>query len=116
MASGWRRLSSRYWRRIGDRPTSSMPGNVSVPSSTRFFIELWPGADGGRRSAELGNRWGRVRDLIEGHMGSPEHQRTHDGHRHEQGHMNGEIIGGRLKGWDTNFGRLQHGDHCRIES
>src|SRR6266567_7502669 len=101
MASGWRRLSSRYWRRIGDRPTSSMPGNVSVPSSARFFIELWPGADGCWRSTELGNRRGGVGDLIEGQVGSPEHQRTDHDHRKEQRGVHDHVIRGGLAGGDA---------------
>src|SRR5438045_3290626 len=101
MASGWRRLSSRYWRRIGERPTSSMPGNVSVPSSTRFFMELWPRADGRWRRTELGNHGRGVGDLIESQVGSPEHQRTYHDHGKEQRGVDNHVIGCRLAGSDA---------------
>src|SRR5919204_7019061 len=91
MASGRWRLSSRYWRRMGERPTSSSPGRARVRASGGLLLLL---IDIGRALLVVG----RVGDLLEAHVGSPEDEGTQKYHRQEQRRVHDQRVGGRWRG------------------
>src|SRR5690242_9867063 len=84
---------------MGESPTSSMPGSVSVPVGG-CGIRSAP-AGGGGRVPSLWSGSGSVSDLVEADVCAPEHQRTDKHHGKEQRGVHNDVVRARDAGGDA---------------